>query len=189
MSKQLEVLGSSCPYLCYQICINWVAEIFEDFHKFIVIFPPCLLQSFIPKALEDVKNAEQDVIRLTSGKDTTDMYYKTITGLKQALSLSQPSPPQTEPPLKENSSLDPTAHSNSGEDIIESGTDGDEENSSDAESGSSSEFETQTPIDKKAARKENKKKVKEEKREARKTKLPKAVKKRKKKLAKAHKTR
>lgn len=147
------------------------------------------VQSFIPKTLEDVKNAEQDVIRLTSGKDTTDMYYKTITGLKQALSLSQPSPPQTEPPLKENSSLDPTAHSNSGEDIIESGTDGDEENSSDTDSGSSSEIETQTPTDKKAARKENKKKVKEEKREARKTKVPKAVKKRKKKLAKAHKTR
>ena len=151
-------------------------------------FSQFLVQSFIPKTLEDVKHAEEDVIRLTSGKDTTDMYYKTITGLKQALSLSQPSP-QTEPRLEENSSLDPTARSNSGEGVIESWTDEDEENSGDTETGSSSETETQTPGDRKAARKENKKKVKEEKREARKTKVPKAVKKRKKKLAKAHKTR
>ncbi|KAI8019681.1 Serine/threonine-protein kinase rio1 [Camellia lanceoleosa] len=47
----------------------------------------------------------------------------------------------------------------------------------------------QAPVDKRAARKENKKKVKVEKREARKTKVPKAVKKKKKKLAKAKKYR
>jgi RIO kinase 1 len=41
------------------------------------------------------------------------------------------------------------------------------------------------PGERKAARKENKKKVKEEKREARKTKIPKAEKKKRKKMAKA----
>ena len=41
------------------------------------------------------------------------------------------------------------------------------------------------PEERKAARKENKKKVKEEKREARKTKIPKAEKKKRKKMAKA----
>ncbi|GFZ11939.1 pentatricopeptide repeat (PPR-like) superfamily protein [Actinidia rufa] len=51
------------------------------------------------------------------------------------------------------------------------------------------ENETRSPADKRAARKENRKKVKEEKREARKTKVPKAVKKKKKKLAKAKKYR
>lgn len=125
-------------------------------------------------------NVEEDAFRLTSGKDTTDMYYKTITGLEQALSLTQPSP-KTKLNHEENS-LDPTAHPNTGE-TVES----DQRNSSDTETGSSSE--TETEIDKKAARKEHKKKVKEEKREARKTKVPKALKKRKKKLAKAHKTR
>lgn len=42
-------------------------------------------QSFIPKTLEQVNNVEEDVVRLISGKDTTDMYYQSITGLRQAL--------------------------------------------------------------------------------------------------------
>uniref|UniRef100_A0A803MF40 Serine/threonine-protein kinase RIO1 n=1 Tax=Chenopodium quinoa TaxID=63459 RepID=A0A803MF40_CHEQI len=46
------------------------------------------VQSFIPKTLEQVKDAEEDAFRLTSGKDTGDMYYKTITGLKSALSAT-----------------------------------------------------------------------------------------------------
>uniref|UniRef100_A0A803KVH4 Serine/threonine-protein kinase RIO1 n=1 Tax=Chenopodium quinoa TaxID=63459 RepID=A0A803KVH4_CHEQI len=46
------------------------------------------VQSFIPKTLEQVKDAEEDAFRLTSGKDTGDMYYKTITGLKSALSTT-----------------------------------------------------------------------------------------------------
>ncbi|KAM7267717.1 hypothetical protein ACFE04_009883 [Oxalis oulophora] len=150
-----------------------------------VIADSVFIQSYIPKRLDDVKNAEQDVIRITSGQDTQDMYYKTITGLKDAL------PAQTVP--KEGEENQPDA--NPGED---SGNHGDQHNSS----GSESESETDgggesfsdsekelDPADKKIARKEHKKKVKEEKREARKNKIPKAEKKRKKKMAKAHKTR
>lgn len=154
----------------------------------------CSPQSYIPKTLDHVKNVEEDVIRLTSGQDTGDMYYKTITGLKQA--LSQPAPAeeqqqqqQLDTNVVEDSSVNISGHSNSPETDSESIADSDEENSRDSEGSSSSETESQAPVDKKTARKENKKKVKEEKREARKNKVPKAVKKRKKKLAKAQKTR
>ncbi|KAL0323302.1 UNVERIFIED_CONTAM: Serine/threonine-protein kinase rio1 [Sesamum angustifolium] len=37
------------------------------------------VQSFIPKTLDHVKHAEEDVQRIISGKDTGDMYYQTIT--------------------------------------------------------------------------------------------------------------
>lgn len=118
------------------------------------------------------------------------MYYKTITGLKET--LSKPSPARKELQLDANaaeeSSVDLADNSNYSETESESETDEGEENS-DEEKDSSPETDTKVPIDKKTARKENKKKVKEEKREARKNKVPKAVKKRKKKLAKAHKTR
>lgn len=129
------------------------------------------------------------------------MYYKTITGLKEALPKVESSPAEMEQRQDvstisiEGSSVDPAGHSNSHESESEaesasgSETDEDEDNAngSDVEKGRSSNNEAH--VDKKAARKENKKKVKEEKREARKTKVPKAVKKRKKKLSKAHKTR
>lgn len=149
-------------------------------------------QSYIPKTLDSVKNVEEDVIRLTSGGDTGDMYYKTITGLKQALPECQSAPSEKEQQQDANavakSSVDPVGHSENPE--TESDSDRDDEDSSDSEGrSSSSETKAQDPLDKKAARKENKKKVKEEKREARKTKVPKALKKRKKKMAKAHKTR
>ncbi|PQQ17389.1 serine/threonine-protein kinase RIO1-like [Prunus yedoensis var. nudiflora] len=150
------------------------------------------VQSYIPKRLDSVKNVEEDVIRLTSGGDTGDMYYKTITGLKQALPECQSAPSEKEQQQDANavakSSVDPVGHSENPE--TESDSDGNDEDSSDSEGrSSSSETKAQDPLDKKAARKENKKKVKEEKREARKTKVPKALKKRKKKMAKAHKTR
>ncbi|KAM1185969.1 hypothetical protein ACFXTH_015170 [Malus domestica] len=142
------------------------------------------VQSYIPKTLDDVKNAERDVIRLTSGEDTGDMYYKTITGLKEALPHGQPASSE-----KEQKQDDATAVADPSENPeTESDSDTDD-NSSDSEGqSSSSETKAQDPLEKKAARKENKKKVKEEKREARKTKVPKALKKRKKKMAKAHKT-
>ncbi|PNX71155.1 serine/threonine-protein kinase RIO1-like protein [Trifolium pratense] len=130
-------------------------------------------QSYIPKTLDDVKNAEEDVQRITSGKDIESLYYPTITGLKHALT-------------EMTSHLENDAES-------ESQSDEDEDNESDSEEISCFESDPDTPLDKKSARKvarkENKKKVKEEKREARKTKVPKAVKKRKKKLSKSHKTR
>lgn len=151
------------------------------------------VQSYIPKTLDDVKHAEEDVNRITSGNDTGDMYYKTITGLKEALSNSsaaQQEMQQVDANPVEESSVIQDGHSNSPESESDPGTDSEEEGSGDSDgSGSSSETEKQDPADKKAARKENKKKVKEEKREARKTKTPKAMKKRKKKMAKAKKTR
>jgi RIO kinase 1 len=148
-----------------------------------------ILQSFIPKTLEHVKNAEEDVQRITSGQDTGDMYYQTITGLKNALSRGQRSPAEQAADPSEGSSINPAGHSNPSENIRVSQAVEDEESSSDSEASFSSRSEAETPEDKKAARKENKKKVKEEKREARKNKVPKALKKRKKKLAKAQKTR
>ncbi|KAI3684432.1 hypothetical protein L6452_33656 [Arctium lappa] len=144
------------------------------------------IQSFIPKTLDNVKNAEEDVIRLTSGQDTGDMYYQTITGLKHAISIEQQQ--HRESNLQRDPPTDPKEPSNLQD--HESETETDEENSEDSEDDvSSSDNEKPTPQDKKAARKENKKKVKEEKREARKTKIPKALKKKKKKLAKAKKNR
>ncbi|KAM7506933.1 hypothetical protein LguiA_017386 [Lonicera macranthoides] len=125
------------------------------------------VQSYIPSTLNQVMNVEADVVRLTSGEDTEDMYYKTITGLSKALSSVPPSPPETE--------------------FDSSGSD--EENSIVSDSSSTIEEAQEEPIDKKVARKENKKKVKEEKREARKHKLRKAVKKKRKKLSKGGKRR
>lgn len=147
------------------------------------------VQSFIPKTLDQVKDAEEDAFRLTSGKDTGDMYYKTITGLKSALCMSPSDAAQKD--QKNGNQEKAATHPDLGNSETESGTD--DEDEGEDEGGSSSESEEEegklAPEDKKAARKENKKKVKEEKREARKNKTPKAVKKRKKKLAKAHKTR
>ncbi|GJX33452.1 hypothetical protein Tco_0243307, partial [Tanacetum coccineum] len=142
--------------------------------------------SYIPKTLDSVKHAERDVQRLTSGQDTGDMYYQTITGLKQARLIEEQQHHEANL-LKDDSPADPTKDSNPQDDGLQTETDEDED--SEDEDGSFSDDGKMTPLEKKAARKENKKKVKEEKREARKTKVPKAVKKKKKKLAKAKKTR
>lgn len=130
--------------------------------------------------------------RIISGKDTGEMYYQTITGLKSALSLNSSSQAEKEQQQRDGKLLNEdhakTAES-PGLPDGESETETDEsDEGSDSEEGSSSESE-QTPAERKTARKENKKKVKEEKREARKNKVPKAVKKKKKKLAKAKKYR
>uniref|UniRef100_A0A7N0UYU8 Serine/threonine-protein kinase RIO1 n=1 Tax=Kalanchoe fedtschenkoi TaxID=63787 RepID=A0A7N0UYU8_KALFE len=137
------------------------------------------VQSYIPKTLDHVRNVEEDVNKITSGQGTEDMYYQTITGLKQAL-LSQPS--VVEKDNDNTSSVDPRDESDSADSDSNSESDEDE-------ARSDGDRNPGAPIDKKAARKEHKKKVKEEKREARKHKVPKADKKRKKKLAKSHKTR
>ncbi|KAL2241749.1 UNVERIFIED_CONTAM: Serine/threonine-protein kinase rio1 [Sesamum indicum] len=151
--------------------------------------------SFIPKTLDHVKHAEEDVQRIISGKDTGDMYYQTITGLKKALAMTNSSQAENEQcecndkPIKEDS-LQPHKSPSLPDGEPETGTEESDSDASDSdEEGSSSESDKQTPADRKAARKENKKKVKEEKREARKNKVPKAVKKKKKKLAKAKKYR
>ncbi|KAL2453430.1 Serine/threonine-protein kinase Rio1 [Abeliophyllum distichum] len=151
------------------------------------------VQSYIPKTLDHVKNAEADVLRITSGKDTGDMYYQTITGLKQALSLGNSSQAETEQHQSNGNPVNGTsARATDHSDLLhgdsETGSDESESGSSEAED-SSSDSNKQGPADRKAARKENKKKVKEDKREARKHKIPKAVKKKKRKLAKAKKYR
>ncbi|KAL3498162.1 hypothetical protein ACH5RR_040894 [Cinchona calisaya] len=151
------------------------------------------MQSYIPKTLDHVKNAEEDVQRLTSGTDTGDMYYQTLTGLKQALSMSDSFLAERQShkvglPVEEY--LVPGECPGLAGNGSRTGTDEDESDSTDTEEeNSSSEDEQPNAADRKAARKENKKKVKEEKREARKHKVPKAVKKKKKKLAKAKKYR
>ncbi|KZV17357.1 Serine/threonine-protein kinase Rio1 [Dorcoceras hygrometricum] len=146
------------------------------------------VQSYIPKTLDHVKNAEEDVQQIISGKDTRNLYYQTITGLNKALSLASSSIPENE---QQNSSADVVeenlASTLCSTDLPEAES---ETESSDSEDVSSSGSDTEaTPLDRKAARKENKKRVKEEKREARKHKVPKAVKKKKKKLGKAKKYR
>jgi conjugal transfer/entry exclusion protein len=74
-------------------------------------FSGVILQSFIPKTLEHVKNVEEDVQRISSGQDTKDMYYQTITGMKDVFSRAQRSPAEQ--------AADPSdaAHSNPSENI------------------------------------------------------------------------
>ncbi|KAF6161466.1 hypothetical protein GIB67_009345 [Kingdonia uniflora] len=146
------------------------------------------VQSYIPRTLEQVKHVERDIDRITSGQNTADIYYQTITGLKHTIPKVQVASDQKG--VTEGSPDDPAQPVKSADNDAESETDGDEGDSADSEETSESESESrQTPAEKKAARKENKKKVKEEKRESRKTKTPKAVKKRKKKMSKAKTTR
>lgn len=157
------------------------------------------IQSYIPKTLDHVRNAEEDVQRITSGRDTGDMYYQKITGLTEALSISHAS--VAEKQLQEEEHVggeDAEKYSvsdrhgqleNGSCDETGSDEDDDGESTDSEEQNSSSENDQPTAMDRKALRKENKKRVKEEKREARKHKVPKAVKKKKKKLAKAKKYR
>ncbi|XP_058093209.1 uncharacterized protein LOC131239498 isoform X2 [Magnolia sinica] len=152
-------------------------------------------ESFIPRRLTEVKDYEKDIDRITGHKNTEGIYYQTITGMTQVLSRVPDNPKEsTQQQQKdstetghEESPIDPALQTNPAEDGAGTETETDEEDLSESQGNeSASETETKAPVDKKAARKENKKKVKEEKREARKTKVPKAVKKRKKKLAKAN---
>ncbi|CAN1346580.1 Serine/threonine-protein kinase RIO1 [Linum perenne] len=133
------------------------------------------VQAYIPKRLDSVKDAEEDVIRLTSGQKTDDLYYKVITGLTD---------PKNEPQEKGKPGEESLVNKESDDDDNFSDSDSDDESSCRSDT-----TEIESRDDLKAARKENKKKVKEEKRESRKTKVPKALKKRKKKLSKAKKTR
>lgn len=159
--------------------------------QFMISLTDELFQTYIPKTLDDVKHAEEDVQRIISGKDTGEMYYQTITGLKSALSLNNSS--QEEMRQKKlnaelgNEGLITAVEPLDGE--SESETEESDDDSDSEDGSSTSENSKQTPEERKTARKENKKKVKEEKRESRKNKVPKALKKKKKKLAKAKKTR
>ncbi|XP_050232509.1 uncharacterized protein LOC126681139 [Mercurialis annua] len=152
------------------------------------------MQAYIPKTLDHVKNAEEDVILISSGKDTSNMYYKTITGLDEALCKISSCAAQdmkeedVNPPAVVESSCIKMVPDSNCEYEAETVEDGESTCESDG-SEVSSEDEKNDSVDSKATRKENKRKVKEEKRESRKNKVPKAVKKRKKKMSKAKKNR
>ncbi|MCO5597033.1 hypothetical protein L7F22_051106 [Adiantum nelumboides] len=157
------------------------------------------VQSFIPRTLDQVKDYERDMQRITGGKGTEGIYYQTIIGLKEDLSgvLLVPSILE-EAPKPSNTS--PSLANNKGDELIVEGcfdNDGwklSHDESDDEDDGTASDSDTDASTeettanvskgDSKDARKAHKKKVKEERREARKTKTPKAVKKRKKKLSK-----
>ena len=128
--------------------------------SYIFNFVEILLQSYIPKTLEDVKNAEEDVQRITSGKDTKDLYYQTITGLKHALSLTQTSQQKTQQ-QKSSPTKDSPVISDDKSNLLEDDAEGqsgkDEDDESDSEEDSCSESEVEDPADIKAARKEARK--------------------------------
>ena len=162
-----------------------------------------VMQSFIPRTLDQVKDYERDMQRIASGKDTEGIYYQTIIGLKNDLSgvrlvpsiLDKEEPKinditKVSPSQSEGLRIDTNNEVSVGEDPNEPN---DEESSvSDDSSDNDSDTDVQDhvnnpkcdKVDPKDARKAHKKKVKEEKREARKNKTPKAMKKRKKKLSK-----
>nr|GLL22132.1 serine/threonine-protein kinase RIO1-like [Ipomoea trifida] len=78
----LDFLREDCVHVSVQRKILARGEVSAEDE----IADSVFIQSFIPKTLDTVKNAEADVQRIVSGEDTGDLYYKTITGLKQALS-------------------------------------------------------------------------------------------------------
>lgn len=160
-------------------------------------------QSFIPRTLDQVKDFEKDIDRITSGNNTEGIYYQTIMGLKEDLSgvrlipailenaNDQPAG-ETEDPFPLSISADQKSRGGLDRDLeniiteseqSSSGASEDDEVASETEDNKSSLGENQQ-VDRRTARKEHKKVVKAEKREARKTKVPKAVKKRKKKVSK-----
>ncbi|KAI5074690.1 hypothetical protein GOP47_0010651 [Adiantum capillus-veneris] len=152
-------------------------------------------QSFIPRTLDQVKDYERDMQRISSGKDTEGIYYQTIIGLKEDLSGVRlvPSILEEAPQPSNNLLFLPVKANDQGGDEpnVEGQFDKAGEKPSPDESGDSdSDASTEDTAgnvskgDSRDARKAHKKKVKEERREARKTKTPKAVKKRKKKLSK-----
>ncbi|XP_038975633.1 serine/threonine-protein kinase RIO1-like [Phoenix dactylifera] len=146
--------------------------------------------------LDYVKKCEEDLVQMAmlsrpsfAFEPTAEKIYdQPLLGFVQTRSESarqqQQDATKTETPLK---SLEDLQTKCSLEDkATEIDTDEDSSGTNSDEDGSASEPEMKMgPAEKRAARKEHKKKVKEEKREARKTKIPKAEKKRRKKLAKA----
>lgn len=160
------------------------------------------VQSFIPRTLDQVKDYERDMQRISSGKDTEGIYYQTLVGLKEDLSGVRLVPSVLEEAPKPSNNFlssqslegDVQGDERNGEGVLEFACEELSESDEDdgTESGSDSDSTTARAatagtVSKgnfKDVRKAHKKKVKEERREARKTKTPKAVKKRKKKIGK-----
>jgi RIO kinase 1 len=161
-----------------------------------------VVQSFIPRTLDQVKDFEKDIDRINSGNNTEGIYYQTITGLKEDLSgvrlipailenvNDQPSG-ETEGFFPDSISADQRSRGGLDRDLENIITESEKSSSSASEDEVASETEDNQSslgenqqVDRRTARKEHKKVVKAEKREARKTKIPKAVKKRKKKVSK-----
>ncbi|KAJ6799947.1 serine/threonine-protein kinase RIO1-like [Iris pallida] len=145
------------------------------------------------QTVDYVKKCEEELTQMAmfqrpavGYKDTSkEMFDKPLLGFVQT--RTEVSQVQNEAAERRNISGEPVEG-------LESATGvGEEENESSTDSeGDGSGYESEAkmdPAEKKAARKEHKKKVKEEKREARKTKIPKSDKKRRIKMAKAKCTR
>ncbi|KAG1330926.1 serine/threonine-protein kinase RIO1 [Cocos nucifera] len=157
---------------------------------------PVLCMIHILKTLDYVKKCEEDLVRMamlsrpsfTYEPTAEKIYDQPLLGFIETRSESALQQQQDATKTQTSSkSLEDLQTKCSLEDkTTEIDTDDDSSVTSSDKDGSASEPETMMgPAEKRAARKEHKKKVKEEKREARKTKIPKAEKKRRKKLAKA----
>lgn len=138
--------------------------------------------AYIPRRLEEVTHFERDAARLASGVPVEGVYYQTVTGLQQDLSVRQ------EPTLLVAGGAADAAAADSGDASPGSSGDDSEEEGDDSEEGSSGseeeggEFEERKKVSKeevRAARKANKSAVKEQAREKRKEKMPKHIKKQK----------
>jgi RIO kinase 1 len=142
--------------------------------------------------LDYVKQCEADIVNMSVAQRPSLGYEPTADKLYDLPQLgfvrakNEPSEKQQEQPAQDTPEepLDLQNKSPS-ENKEEDESDDSESCSGSDEDGSWQESTKLGPEERKAARKENKKKVKEEKRETRKTKIPKADKKKRKKMAKA----
>ncbi|XP_063968089.1 serine/threonine-protein kinase RIO1-like [Lytechinus pictus] len=136
-------------------------------------------QAFIPQKLEQVNHYMKEIIKAQENKEH-EMYYKTITGLKQDLSGVQ-----EDPALLEDRLADEKVETEEEEDMEEG--EEEEESGEEMEEEKNAERQHHRPRDESpTSKRERKKAIKEEKRENRKNKIPKHVKKRKEKIAKVH---
>nr|XP_029121528.1 serine/threonine-protein kinase RIO1 isoform X2 [Elaeis guineensis] len=148
------------------------------------------------QTVDYVKKCEEDLVQMamlsrpsfTYEPTAEKIYDQPLLGFIQTRSESalQQQQDATKTETSSKSSEDLQTKCSLEDKTAEIDTDDDSSVTSSDKDGSASEPEIKMgPAEKRAARKEHKKKVKEEKREARKTKIPKAEKKRRKKLAKA----
>uniref|UniRef100_J3MIQ9 Serine/threonine-protein kinase RIO1 n=1 Tax=Oryza brachyantha TaxID=4533 RepID=J3MIQ9_ORYBR len=143
------------------------------------ITPTVLVQT-----LDYVKQCEADIVNMSMMQRPSLAYEPTADKLYDQPLLgfvrNRNEPPKNQPQPQPQPQLEEPLDNNE-----ESESEDSECCTSSDEDGSWHETSKVGPEERKAARKENKKKVKEEKREARKTKIPKAEKKKRKKMAKA----
>lgn len=146
------------------------------------------LQSYIPRTLNEVYDAERDVEVLTKGDGKNLIYAETIGLTHPTSGVSQESEVRPHVRFKGEGSLEDGDLVDEGEYTSDSEEEGSEEPEA-AEAGKDV-FDPRTPRghrhEDREAKKERKKAVKTEAREKRKTKIPKAEKKRKTKSSRGH---